>query len=182
MRAFVALTLPQATREALEAVQQVLNLLRPVDPDQMHLTLAFVDDQPGPVLEELHLALEALRAPAMDLRLTGLDGFGDPLRQVHATLAPSDALATLHHRIARACMTAGIDLPRRRFRPHVTLARAPIQDAALARAVAQASARFPIDWQASEFALFESHLHRHGPHYRVLAQYPLALAPAPARD
>ena len=46
MRAFLALDLPQETRDALIRVQADLPVGRPVPCENLHLTLAFLDEQP----------------------------------------------------------------------------------------------------------------------------------------
>ena len=51
---------------------------------------------------------------------------GDALRQpavLWAGVAPQPGLGVLRDRVRGAVRRAGVDLPRERFRPHVTLAR-----------------------------------------------------------
>ncbi|MBL4556903.1 MAG: RNA 2',3'-cyclic phosphodiesterase [Rhodobacteraceae bacterium] len=93
-------------------------------PENLHLTLLFLDDQPVPALEDLHHELGRLAPAAFDLRLTGLGSFGGKApRTLHAEAAPDPALIGLQAQIREAVRRAGIERPRTRFRPHVTLAR-----------------------------------------------------------
>lgn len=179
MRAFLALPLPDAAVTALERLQQEIPLGRLVPPENLHLTLLFLGERSDAALEELHFALEALRAPAFDLRLSGLDMFdrADP-DALHIAVTPCAALDALHMRLRAVAHGAGMTLDRARFRPHVTLARfnrglGPDQAARLGRFLA-ARGDFALPaFAVTGFALVESILTKDGPVYEVLADYPL---------
>ncbi|WP_264212708.1 RNA 2',3'-cyclic phosphodiesterase [Leisingera thetidis] len=178
MRAFVGLPLPDAALDALERVQEGLAAGRQVPPENLHLTLAFLDDQPEPVLETLHQELAGIRAPALELHFTGLETFGGKLpRLLAAAVRKTPELSHLRHRVRSACRSAGIELARERFRPHVTLARFPRhleagQVEKIARFLA-AAAGFRLDAEADCFALYQSTLAPEGARYDLLAGYPL---------
>lgn len=178
-RAFVALPLPDETREMLARVQEGLSIGRLVPPENMHLTLAFLDDQPGPVLSALHEALSEIEAEAPELRISGLDVFGgNRPRLVFAAVEKTKALSALREAVRSATRKSGIELARERFRPHVTLARLPHRlppDAfrRLGLFLADSGAlRLDPVWPAS-LGLFASHLTPDGPVYEDLALYPL---------
>jgi RNA 2',3'-cyclic 3'-phosphodiesterase len=180
MRAFLALDLPDGLRAALSAVQDRLPIEkaggRVVDEDQMHLTLAFLDDQPEPVLADLHADLDGMRLPTVVLSPAGLGTFGaGRVTSVWAGMAPDPALAALQAKVAQAARRAGIALPRRRFVPHVTLARFGARGAAapLAATVAQLSGWSAPAVAVDRLALMRSHLGKGGSVYEVLADYPL---------
>jgi hypothetical protein len=78
MRAFIAIDLPDDVRNRLEDLQEDLPLGRPADPDQMHLTLAFLGEQRDNVIEEVHEALLGLRFPAFELQLKARHLRGPP--------------------------------------------------------------------------------------------------------
>lgn len=151
---------------------------RAVDEENLHLTLAFLDEVEGPLLAEVAQALaQEVRAAPFEVRLSGLDCFGgkDP-RVVVAHVASSPALTDLHDQVRRALRGAGLELPRRRFRPHVTLLRlrrlGPGEQVALARFLSEQRAE--ATFEADHFALFSSVLMPDGPVYAELAEYPLA--------
>ena len=184
IRAFVALPLPETLCQRLMLVQSLLHLprpaVRPVPPGNLHLTLAFAGEQPMPVLEDLHHALEALRAPAFEVTLRGLEAFGGRApRSVHAGVEPCPALEHLQRKVLRALETVGIAPERRRFTPHVTLARLdwrqlPEADRGRFLQAVIAQDGFRAGPAAIEgFALFRSHLGRGGAHYDELARYGL---------
>lgn len=185
MRVFVALPLPESLIAALETVQQGLGTGRSVPGDNMHVTLAFLGDQPQAVLEALHEELGNITAPAPELAVRGVDVFGGRHpRLVYAGLRKTGDLEALHAAVQRAVRAAGVELPRERFRPHVTLARFPRHlsgDAArrLGRFLEEEGAlRLPAV-TADRFALYASYLHEAGAVHEILAEYPLGRAGAP---
>jgi RNA 2',3'-cyclic 3'-phosphodiesterase len=129
-RLFAALDLPAPVRDALAAFGRAAAAddfaLRAVRDDALHVTLAFLGHR---ALDDIDPACEAIRdaaAPVPDLAL------GDALwlapRRPHVlTVEVADATGALHamqERVVAALVEAvGYEPDRRRFRPHVTVAR-----------------------------------------------------------
>ncbi len=179
MRAFVALDLPEPVVDAIGALQEWLPLGRHVAPDNLHLTLAFLGEQPDGVIAEADAALQGLRLPAFELSLCGVDVFGGPAPGlVFLGVAPNPALGALHRKVMGALRGAGLGLGRVRFRPHVTLARLPKRLGAGDRdrlgqfLAAHADLRLP-PFRVGHFTLYRSTLGRGAPLHEVLADYPL---------
>ncbi|GGL64790.1 RNA 2',3'-cyclic phosphodiesterase [Wenxinia marina] len=179
MRCFVALPLPAGPVRALEAVQDGLKLGRPTDPEQMHLTLAFLGERPDADIEAAHEALSDIRRPAFEVRIRGLDTFRTPDGglTIWAALADPAPVAALAAKVRSALHGVGLPLERRRFRPHVTLTRLSPAEAtdepAIARALARWSA-FPCPpFTADEMVLYRSTLLKSGAVHDDLARYPL---------
>lgn len=183
MRAFVALALPEEVRDALEEVQAGLRYGRHVPSENMHVTLAFLDDQPETRLEALHEALSEIAMPAPELRITGLDAFGGRRpRLIFAALDKTKPLVDLRAAVHTCVRRAGIDLPRERFRPHITLARLPHQQPdGLASGVAAflntASGFSAPPFFPCHLGLYASQLTPEGPLYSDLASYPFTCIP-----
>ncbi len=179
MRAFLALELPEEVLDALDDVQDRIPVGRLTDMEALHLTLVFLDEITGDQAETLHDVLEGIRITPFDLQLRGLGTFGarSP-RSLWAGVAPSEPLAALQSRLKGAAHLAGIALPRRRFRPHVTLARFPPRLASdelerLRRFLDRfAGQTFPA-MRVEGFTLFRSHLGKGGAVHEALAEYPL---------
>lgn len=179
MRAFLALDLPQETRDALIRVQADLPVGRPVPCENLHLTLAFLDEQPQSVLEDLHGELQAIHAARFDLAFSGLGCFGGRWPKIlFAAASPDPGLSGLRRAIAGAARRAGIALPRERFRPHVTLARfgkglsAP--EAARLGGFMQTHAGFAVPARTmAGFSLCRSTLRPQGALHEELAHYTL---------
>lgn len=177
IRAFAAIALPEAVRFDLGLLAQGLPLPRPVPPENLHLTLAFLGEVPGSVLADVDVALGAVRAAAFPLTLAGVDLFGGAkARMVYAGVAAAPALLHLQSKVETAVRGAGIAVPARRYMPHVTLARLPERldnRERLERAVAMRGGYAGPTFMVEAFHLYRSHLRRGGSVYEELASYPL---------
>ena len=180
IRAFVGIPLPGEVADALVAAQAGIPSGREVAYGNFHVTLAFLGEQPEPIVEEAHHALAAVRAPSFPLRIEGLGMFGGARpRVLFAEVVPEPGLSHLHRKVLRAVHEAGIEMARQRFHPHVTLARfgndglrgdeaAEIQGF-VARRVGLVAGPFEVE----RFILYRSYLGRAGAAYEPLAEYPL---------
>lgn len=178
MRAFVGLPVPDDLAERLETLA-TLRFGRAVPAENMHITLAFLDDQPEVTFQVLHEALEAqvLRAP--QIAVAGLDAFGgDKPRALIAAIAPDEALTELRKKVRQAACSAGVELSHERFRPHITLRRfqrlSPEERDGLERLMA---AQGGFTWPAfrpAEVEMAQSTLTQGGAVYDTLVRYPLA--------
>jgi 2'-5' RNA ligase len=175
-RAFLALDLPDAACARLTAVARRAQLpptARLLPAEALHLTLLFLGDQSDATLHDLHHALARLPMPVLHLQLTGLGSFTS--QTLHADVAPDPTLAALEGAMRRAALKAGITLARRRFHPHVTIARFPagtISPAALADTIARLGPPDPTPIPVTGFSLLESQLSPGGARYTRLASYP----------
>lgn len=174
MRLFIALPLPEDIRHDLAALQTRLPAGRPVAQENLHLTLAFLGDQPQDTAEDIHEALDTLSAPAPQITLQGAEIFGGRHGQAVALGADCGApLYELHDRVRGRLRSVGVQPERRRFRPHVTLARL----SGHANAAPSLQTLVPAQigpFTCPAFALFASTLHRDGAIHEELARYPLA--------
>ena len=176
MRLFVALSLPEDVRERLTALGNGLPGARWVAAENLHLTLRFVGEVDNAAAHDLDDMLSAIDAPSFELTLQGLATFGDGarLRVLYAAVAPSSALLHLQAKVESAVMRAGLPIERRKFKPHVALARfkgAPgpklgryLEERSLLRV-----GPFPIE----SFVLYSSLLGAEGPHYTEEVVYDL---------
>ncbi|WP_254438832.1 RNA 2',3'-cyclic phosphodiesterase [Ruegeria arenilitoris] len=168
MRSFVAISLNHEATVALAPLQRALPAGRPVPPENLHLTLAFLDDQPEQVLEALHDELLALSSAPFHITFLGIECFG---RALAIGVKDSAPLVALHRKIQIATRRAGIVLPRRRFRPHVTIARLKHER--------RQAAHIPHDWTVNTlpemlvtgFTLYESTLRPEGARHVALAHF-----------
>jgi RNA 2',3'-cyclic 3'-phosphodiesterase len=131
-RLFAALDLPAPVRDALGAFGRAVAeddfALRAVRDDALHVTLAFLGHRP---LDDIAPASEAVRSAGADAASLDL-ALGEPLwlapRRPHVLTVEvvdrTGALLALQERVVEALVDAvNYEPERRRFRPHVTVAR-----------------------------------------------------------
>jgi 2'-5' RNA ligase len=172
IRSFVAIPVTGYAADRLTALARAFSEGRPVPPENLHLTLAFLGDQPVEALEELDHALSAIRLLSFDLSTTGIELLGPRNEALTIGVVPSLSLNELHTRIHRALRQTRIATERRRFRPHVTIARLrtpPGSDPR--RSVSEPPT--PATLPATGFALYRSTLRPSGAVHEILADYPL---------
>jgi 2'-5' RNA ligase len=180
MRVFVAINLPDDVRRELGPLQNALAIGRLVPAENLHLTLSFLGDQNEVAVEDAHEALDTMRARAFNVQLAGVGSFGHRSPQViFADVARCPELLELEQRITRSLRHAGLEFQKRRFRPHVTLARMPKTLSAfeLARVrdyLAEHAAFHGTVFKVTRFRLYQSTLTPGGALHDTLASYPLA--------
>jgi 2'-5' RNA ligase len=125
MRLFVALELPPHVREQVALLAGGVPGARWVKPENYHLTLRFIGEQPAHRAEEIDAALLALRGRAFRLAFAGVGTFEKAGRSTALWLGVerNEALERLRAKIETALQRAGLAPERRRFLPHVSLAR-----------------------------------------------------------
>lgn len=167
LRLFFALWPDATTRTALMQLQAGMQG-RLVPYDNLHLTLAFLGQQPVALLPALKDLLT--RIPPATLMLT-IDRLGYFPRKHIAWAGVYDVpqvLLMLHQSLTEGLQRAGVLLKQEHdFKPHITLAR----DAALPADMVFT----PILWQAGEIALVQSTTETDGTRYGVLASRSLAM-------
>lgn len=177
MRAFLALPVAGAATEALLRLQGTLPYGRPVPEENLHLTLAFLGEADPNALHGLHDLLSVQRLPAPQIGFGALGTFAEMQRGiVYAEVLPDPILIALQARVAQAARSAGADLPRRRFRPHVTLMRAGRQPKGPARDRLAAALGMPCripGYTAGTLCLYRSELTPTGARHEVMAGYRL---------
>lgn len=183
MRLFVALDLPPETRARLHDLTGGIPGVRWVPAENYHVTLRFIGELERWRAAEVDDALAGLHAPCFSLSLRGVGAFARAGRvtSLWCGVERSPALDHLQSKIERALHSAGLERERRRFTPHVTLARL---DGAPEEKVAgwvQGRNLFrcgPIP--VAHFTLFSSHLGKEQAVYHPEAEYDLARPAPPA--
>lgn len=176
MRLFVALPLPENIRWQLRLLCSGLPDVRWVPPENFHLTLRFLGEVDGGVMQDVDAGLAGVRAPGFDLQLTGIGTFGgDKVRSLWVGVEREPALHHLRDKIESAVVRAGLEPERQKFTPHVTLARAkgaklPKLPEFLSRHNLFRSDPFPV----THFTLYSSFLSHNGPIYRAERSYSLS--------
>jgi 2'-5' RNA ligase len=182
MRLFAGIDLPTEVRESLAAM---LGGLRPCarlswsPAANLHITTKFIGEWPEERLDALIAALRSLppRQP-IGIAFRGLGWFPN----AHAPkifwvgVKADGGLAELARQTDEAVARLGVPPERRRFSPHLTLARIREQVplARLREAVAALPSEDFGEFTASRFHLFLSERAASGSVYTKLAEFPLA--------
>ena len=180
-RLFVALRVPDPLRTAVEELQSGLRTARWLDGDGLHLTLAFIGEVEGSAQLRIEAALADVTARALRMELHGLGCFpprGAP-RVLWSGASPKADLGSLAQAIRRALGRAGRAPERRRFMPHVSIARfrRPPSAVELERYLVAHSLFRTERAGVAAFHLFSSKLRSSGAQYTIEATYPLKSVP-----
>jgi RNA 2',3'-cyclic 3'-phosphodiesterase len=176
LRLFVALDLPDAARAALLAFREAVadpDVWRPVAPEAIHLTLAFLGRRPETDVATIDGVLRAAGGPAPRLALAG--GLLLPPRRARVLCAevedPDGTLAALQERVSLGLAAAGVYEPEKRpYRAHVTVARLrprqrPPRDVS--------GEPEPLAFSGGPLTLYVSRLHPKGARYEPLSRVSL---------
>jgi 2'-5' RNA ligase len=123
-RLFTGLEIPENIAAELALLKGGVHGARWIDAGDYHITLRFIGDIDDATALEVEEALGHVHGRALSLRLSGLDWFGGKKpHSIFAKVAPDEALSHLQASIEQACQSAGLEPERRKFTPHVTIAR-----------------------------------------------------------
>ncbi|WP_374690842.1 RNA 2',3'-cyclic phosphodiesterase [Accumulibacter sp.] len=119
----------------------------PIVAERLHLTLHFIGALPRQRLGEVSAGLQVASEPC-EVVLDRAEVWPHGLVVLRATSPPA-ALQQLHGRLGEALQALGLKPEKRRFRPHVTLARRATGSIPPLTSVA-------LRWQLSSYTLVES--------------------------
>ena len=185
MRLFIAIGLPEEIQDALSDLGNGLPGARWVPPENLHLTLRFLGEVDRRDAEDIDAALAEIRAPGFPLRIAGVDRFGDNrrVRQLWAGVEPHPGLLHLQSKVESAVVRSGLAPERRKFKPHITLARFRSSPGDKLGAFLSQHALFRLPpFEVDRFSLYSSFLSSSGSIYSEEAAYELAAVPEAAQS
>jgi len=166
-RLFVAIDLPDSTRQLLASLDPYIRGVRWTDPAQMHLTLAFFDDVPDNVDSALREKLSAIEFGAFFLLVTGIGTFsakGAPKIVWIGVGKAHPHLFQIHKRVQEAALAAGLEPELKPWHPHITIGRCRDVSAQSLRKFLQSNAEFDAGMiRVEDFHLYSSKLTPAGP-------------------
>ena len=166
VRLFFALWPDEATRAKLAVLQQGISG-RKISTANLHLTLAFLGNQPRASLENLAQVMHALTPERFMLRIDHYGYFSKPRIVWAGPSSAPDALMQMQRSLWTGLLDIGVPLrPETGFRPHITLARDAMP--------AEREMNEIIDWSVETVALVESVSAQGGVQYRVIARRVIA--------
>ncbi|HRJ70028.1 MAG TPA: RNA 2',3'-cyclic phosphodiesterase [Beijerinckiaceae bacterium] len=123
-RLFTGIEVPPDIAGTLAALRGGLPGARWSEPSDYHITLRFIGDVDRHTASEIAESLDELQVDPPEIRLTGLDTFGGARPHVvFAAIDNSRPLNELQGDHERLIRRAGLAPERRKYTPHVTLAR-----------------------------------------------------------
>ena len=124
-RLFVALDLPESIAVRVERLCSGLPHARWVTLEQLHLTLCFIGEVEGATFYDIREELSDVILEPFSMRLDGLGFFpprGKP-KVLWVGVEKNEQLHLLHQKIYTCLTRSGVQLEKRKFAPHITLAR-----------------------------------------------------------
>jgi len=172
-RLFVAIDLPDSTRELLSGLDPHIRGVRWTEPDQMHLTLGFFGDVHEDVEVRLREKLSAIEFGAFFLPVNGVGSFSSRGAPKIIWIGVGKAhphLFQIHKRVQEAALAVGIEPELRPWHPHITIARCRDVSAQALRKFLQSNAEFDVGMiRVDAFHFYSSKLMPAGPiHTREL--------------
>jgi RNA 2',3'-cyclic 3'-phosphodiesterase len=176
-RLFAGLEVPSQVKSVLSMLRGGLQGARWVEPSDYHITLRFIGDIGNRTARDIDGLLAEVSRRPLPLRVSGLGSFGgDKPHSVFATVEPTRELSELQSEVDRLVRACGIAPDKRRFQPHVTLAR--LRGASSFDVADYLASRgwFPAQgFTASRFALFSSRDSVGGGPYMIETTYSLGV-------
>jgi RNA 2',3'-cyclic 3'-phosphodiesterase len=168
MRLFLAVDIPEKTKESLGLVMQAIDMksARKVSPGNLHITIAFF----GEVKDEKAIieAAKGIEVKPFRARLTRLGIFqsnGQP-RTLWAGVAPREEFGELQKRVGQAFLGFGES----RDTPHITLARFKHPTPQDKRTIQELSRNIDVEgeFEVTSLTLYKSTLTPQGPMYQEI--------------
>ena len=175
-RLFIAVDLPDTIKKNLETMFFGIPGARWVASDQIHLTVRFIGDVDGALFLDIKNTLEEVNILPFDLQLKGVGHFpprGTP-RVLWVGLEKNEPLQLLRKKIDSTLLKIGLEPERRKFSPHITLARlknTPLQK--IANFLSGNGLFSQEPFQVDDFKLYSSTLTPKGAIHKVEKVYPL---------
>lgn len=177
LRLFTGLSLPILLRQRLIVMQGGIEGARWTERDNFHITLTFIGEVDEATAETVDEALSSIRTEKFSLRLKGTGSFaqGKYPKVLWMGVAHNDVLHRLKEKIDRAFTVANIPFEKRKYTPHVTMARFKNpEESKIAEFMQQHNLFSSEEFEIDEFILYHSHQTKNGSVYEALKEYSLS--------
>ncbi len=177
LKLFAAITPPKAIISQINPLFGGIEDIGWIPQENLHITIGYFGKTDMQTAEILDRNLNNNPGGGFELQLSGIGTFGNNrTHTIWLGLAPSQELQKLHQHVLKSAKKSGIEMEKRKYVPHLSLAypRKKINQAELAhylhKNIAFRSRPFLVD----SFALFSSHQNKKGANtYKKEANYPL---------
>ncbi len=176
LRLFAGLAIPILLRQRLTLLQGGIEGARWTERENFHITLTFIGEVDAQKAEDIDEALSSVRTEKFSLRLKGTGSFaqGKYPKVLWIGVEENEVLFRLKEKIDRALESYGVEFEKRKYAPHVTLARLNhVEEGKVAAFMQQHNLFSTEEFEVDEFFLYQSHLTKNGSVYEALREYPL---------
>lgn len=175
-RLFVAIDLPEAVQDSLSVMSCGILGARWVNTASMHLTLRFIGEVNSSVFADIRDVLDEVVFQPFSMQLAGVGFF--PLRGtpnvVWVGIEKNEVLFQLQKRVESVLVRCGIDPERRKYFPHITLARLKNSPSVKVGDYLSSHALFrSSEFRVEKFSLYSSVLGKSGARHFVERSYPV---------
>jgi len=125
IRLFVAIDIPEHVKLQIRGMGSSIPNAKPAPKEQLHLTLKFIGEVESSMLLDIEEQLAYVEFQPLSLELKGVGTFpqrGKP-NVIWGGVAPAPGLTNLRNSIEKSLHKIGILRDRKKFSPHITLAR-----------------------------------------------------------
>lgn len=170
MRLFLAINLPTEVQNQVAALYlPEIESLRWTPLHQLHITLSYLGELSPNKIDAIIEAIAELTFKPITLTLKDTGFFKSGIYWLGVDENPE--LINLQNRLCHAMREIGIRLEKRRFKPHVTIARTKQISAPIAQRIEQQSFGFHLEFSTDRFELMSSYLKSDGPEYQSEAEF-----------
>ncbi len=174
----MALPIPLTQRDQLRRICCGVRPARWLSEENFHLTLRFIGEVEEPEVAYVMSALSSVRFPQFELQVSGVGYFksGRKITSLWAKVEISSALVSLYEGIEKVLKRHGLIPERRKFIPHVTLAKLKNASPEHVREWLQNNGAFHMaPFNIDRFRLYESYRSTSGATYTSVQEFPLYL-------
>ena len=176
LRVFAALPIPEEIAERVTPLLKGVPGARWRPEENFHITLAFYGEWPEDIIAELDHELSLIRVAPFELRLKGTGHFGkaNP-SQLWLGVDGGEPLERLARQCHRAGVKAGMEMEKRNYTPHLTVAYLNMAEVVRVQKFQERLNLWKSEpFLADRFHLYSSHARGRGPNaYEIEAEYPL---------
>lgn len=174
IRLFIAIDIPDTIKLFLKGMGRAIPHAKEVSEAQLHLTVKFIGDVESSVVLDIEERLTEVNFSAFTINLKGVGTFpprGNP-RVVWAGVQQEGELTSLRNEIERALANIGVPRSKKKFSPHITLARLKKGSRSDLQNFLMENSLFETPpFSISEFSLYSSKLSPKGAIHTCLRTY-----------
>lgn len=181
-RLFIAINLPNDIKaeifDAVEALRKKNPRLEAkwVEEENLHLTLHFLgyveEEKISALIKDLEKSIQHFSSFSLSIhRAGGFPSLSRPRVVFIKTSEPTGTLKNIHQALGQALEKFGLEIDRRPYQGHITLAR--LKFPAALHGLEKTGEKISFNFKVASIDLVESHLSRSGPTYTIAKKFKL---------